>query len=196
MDMKILTQPRYTFSDYFALPYSAKTILTELGYQYTQAKLNLPRAAISVPDLERQLQKNLKYTSLINASGRRESLIYPMLLEVCDHVKIDLSIEYPIQVSDQFSGIVDYYLKGTHTLLVIEAKQEDLTRGFTQLSTEMIGFSQWANLPQIYGAVTTGNIWKFGTLTQTLITEDTQLYTLFDDLTPILETLTGILTES
>lgn len=191
--MKILTKPRYTFSDYFDLPYSSKLILNELGYQYSQGNLNLPQQPIHTPDLERQLQKNLKRTSLPNESSRRESLIYPILLEVCDYVEIDLIIEYPIQVSDQFNGIVDYYLQGTNTLLIIEAKQADLVRGFTQLATEMIGFSQWANLPQLYGAVTTGNIWKFGNLTQTTITEDTQLYTLFDDLNTILKILTGIL---
>ncbi|WNZ22721.1 hypothetical protein HJG54_07530 [Leptolyngbya sp. NK1-12] len=191
--MKILTKPRYTFSDYFDLPYSSQEILSELGYHYEQTPLNLPKQPIHAPDLERQLQKNLKRTSLPNESSRRESLVYPILIEVCDHLELDLRIEYPIQVSDQFSGLVDYYIKGTHTLLVVEAKQADLTRGFTQLATEMIGFSQWANLPQLYGAVTTGNIWVFGTLNQTRISEDTQIYTLFDDLNTILEILTGIL---
>jgi hypothetical protein len=191
--MKILTKPRYSFSDYFDLPYSSQEILSELGYQYSQTKLNLPQQPIPAPALERQLQKNLKHTSLNNESSRRESLIYPILLEVCDHLELDLRIEYPIQVSDQLGGIIDYYLKGKQTVLIIEAKQADLTRGFTQLATEMIGFSQWANLPQLYGAITTGNIWIFGSLNQTTITEDTQIYTLFDDLNTILEILTGLL---
>ena len=49
---------------------------------------------------------------------------------------------------------------------MIEAKQADLTRGFTQLATEMIALDQWTevNQPSFLGAVTTGNIWQFGVL--------------------------------
>ncbi|NJR63181.1 MAG: hypothetical protein HC769_33020 [Cyanobacteria bacterium CRU_2_1] len=192
--MKILTKPRYTFSDYFDLPYSSQEILSELGYQYQSAPLDLPKTpTLGIDALRERLQDDLKYSPLVNEGIRREALIYPIIIHACKQTQTLLNTEYPIQVSDQLSGIVDYYLKGTHTLLIIEAKQADLTRGFTQLATEMIGFSQWANLPQLYGAVTTGNIWIFGILNQTTITEDTQIYTLFDDLTTILEILTGIL---
>lgn len=49
-------------------------------------------------------------------------------------------------------------------ILVIEAKA-DIERGFKQLIAELVALQQWqeTNLP-IYGAVTTGEIWRFGIL--------------------------------
>ena len=55
-------------------------------------------------------------------------------------------------------------------LLVIEAKQEDLTNGFTQLAAELIALDGWEDStdievqPDLVGAVTTGVLWQFGVL--------------------------------
>ncbi len=54
--------------------------------------------------------------------------------------------------------------------VVIEAKYEDLTRGFTQLVAELAAIDQWEKTPnldqqpQVIGAVTTGLSWQFGRL--------------------------------
>ena len=45
-------------------------------------------------------------------------------------------------VSDKLQGALDYYLKGTQNLLVIEAKNEDLERGFKQLGVELIALDR------------------------------------------------------
>jgi hypothetical protein len=37
-------------------------------------------------------------------------------------------------VSDRLKGTLDYLLQSRHDLLVIEAKKDDLTKGFTQLA--------------------------------------------------------------
>lgn len=49
---------------------------------------------------------------------------------------------------------------------MIEAKNEDLQRGFTQLAVELIALEQWtpSQQPVLHGAVSTGVIWQFGTL--------------------------------
>ncbi|MBW4546132.1 MAG: hypothetical protein KME25_17035 [Symplocastrum torsivum CPER-KK1] len=39
---------------------------------------------------------------------------------------------------------LDYYLPSEHELLVIEAKNADLQRGFTQLGVELIAIDQWS----------------------------------------------------
>jgi hypothetical protein len=52
----------------------------------------------------------------------------------------------------------------SNILLVIEAKQADLTKGFTTLAVELIALDQWTNsdTPLLFGAVTTGEDWRFG----------------------------------
>ena len=59
---------------------------------------------------------------------------------------------------------MDYLLRSQHCLLVIEAKNDDLTRGFTQLAVEMIALSEADDQDVLYGAVTIGNAWNFGRL--------------------------------
>lgn len=61
---------------------------------------------------------------------------------------------------------MDYYLRTKTNLIVIEAKQADINKGFTQLGTEMIALDKWTDSTQteILGAVTTGNVWQFGIL--------------------------------
>jgi hypothetical protein len=83
-----------------------------------------------------------------------------------------------------------------HSLVVVEAKRDDLTRGFTQLAVEMIALSMLEESPSLlYGAVTIGNLWIFGTLetAHRTITQDIGLYTLPDDLHDLVRTLVGIL---
>jgi hypothetical protein len=45
-------------------------------------------------------------------------------------------------VNEFLRGNLDYYLQGAHNIVVIEAKQADLTKGFTQLAVELIALDQ------------------------------------------------------
>lgn len=54
-----------------------------------------------------------------------------------------LNVEYPVAVNHQLQGSLDYLLQHQQTLLVIEAKNEDLERGFLQLAIELIALDQW-----------------------------------------------------
>ncbi|WP_246163015.1 hypothetical protein [Brasilonema sennae] len=60
---------------------------------------------------------------------------------------------------------LDYYIQSKHSVLVVEAKQADLTRGFTQLAAELIALDSWVESEDLilYGAVTTvfGNLGVF-----------------------------------
>lgn len=71
---------------------------------------------------------------------------------------------YPVAVSNQLKGSLDYLLQNHQTFLVIEAKNEDLERGFLQLAVELIALDQWIESDQaiLPGAISTGNIWQFG----------------------------------
>ncbi|NJL20791.1 MAG: hypothetical protein HC895_08225 [Leptolyngbyaceae cyanobacterium SM1_3_5] len=190
----------YTFSQYFDLPFLPDEILGDLGHRLIQDTLTLPRFEGELELLDRlsaTLYRNTHRVSLLSETARREAIIAPMLLEVCDRLGIKLSIEYAVRVSDWLKGPLDYYMQNGRDLLVIEAKQSDLSKGFTQLAAELIALSQWTktDAPVIYGAVTTGEIWKFGMIDRgdRLIVEDRHLYLLDRDLETIVRSLLGAL---
>ena len=85
--------------------------------------------------------------------------------------------------------------ESTQSVVVIEAKRDDLTRGFTQLAAGVIAVAQLQELESVYGAVTIGDAWRFGYLdaVNKTITQDIALYRIPDDLTQIVNTLVGIL---
>jgi len=81
--------------------------------------------------------------------------------------------------------------------LVIEAKQSDIRRGFTQLAVELIALDQALDRESciLYGAVTNGDDWKFGILhrEEKRVTEDIKLYRVPEGLEELLRVLVGIL---
>jgi hypothetical protein len=86
-------------------------------------------------------------------------------------------------------------------LLVIEAKQEDLRNGFTQLAAELIALDQWENgidaqiLPQLVGVVTTGDLWQFGLLDRAakVITQVVNIYAVPKELEELQRILVKVL---
>lgn len=191
----------YTFSKYFELPFSPEDILIELGRTYERENLQLPKVEL-LPETTEQLQqvikRNLRRVKLLSEDARKQAIIAPILLEVCEITQTQLNIEYPINVSEQLKGSLDYYIDKGKTLLVIEAKQADLSRGFIQLAVELIALDQWINSdnPILYGAVTTGEDWRFATYKrqEKQITEDFKLYRVPEELTELIKILVGILT--
>lgn len=189
----------YTFSRYFELPYPTSDILQELGYSLVKQNLTLPCFAgtFDAHPLQASIEESIALVDLSNETARREVIIAPILLYASKFIQKKLRIEYPININEQLKGTVDYLLEANRNLLVIEAKQSDLSRGFTQLAVEMIAVSQWSGIEsdRYYGAVTTGDVWKFGFFqpdTQTVF-EDITLYTVPSNLSKILEILLGIL---
>jgi hypothetical protein len=106
-----------------------------------------------------------------------------------------LRIEYPLVVSDWLKGNLDYFLRLSHNMVVIEAKKDDLTRGFTQLAAEMIALAQSRELESLYGAVTIGDAWRFGFLdvAKKQVMQDFKLFTVPDDLGDLIRILVGVL---
>jgi hypothetical protein len=103
-------------------------------------------------------------------------------------------------VSEQLKGTLDYYLHTQTNLLIIEAKNADLARGFTQLAVELIALEQWTDgqQPRLYGAVSTGDIWQFGVLHRELqtIEQDLNLYRVPADLEDLFRILVALLGET
>ncbi|MBD2330132.1 hypothetical protein [Alkalinema sp. FACHB-956] len=197
--MNNILQPNvsYTFSKIFELKIEPDDLAADLGYGFCRSRLQLPQYAGDLPtleDLRTRLESVMPYVSLTNETSRREVLVSQVVLEVVRQTKAELKIEYPIKVTEQLQGILDYLLKSQTELLVIEAKREDLDYGFTQLVAEMIALDQWdrsPNQPVLLGSVTTGQIWKFGVLDRATkqIQQGLDLYRVPEDLEMVLRIL-------
>lgn len=188
----------YTFRSYFEMPYEADEILAELGYALLRTNLELPRTNRQLErleDLRQRINDVLPLVSLSSETARREILVGPALLEVARYCQCQVRIEYPLSVNDWLKGNLDYFLKRNPGLLVVEAKNDDLTRGFTQLAAELIAISEVEEGHIFYGAVTIGDVWRFGRLEKTSrqIFQDVSLYTIPDDLEELMRILVGIL---
>lgn len=184
---------------YLELPHDTDEVLAEFGYGFKNVRLQLPRTIRQIEglaDLQRQMEETLPFVPLTSETAKREILIAPVLSRVAVICQQILRIEYPLKVNHWLQGTLDYLIRAEHSLVVVEAKRDDLTRGFTQLATEMIALSISEEAPVLlYGAVTIGNLWIFGTLdaaTQT-ITQDIGSHTLPDNLEDLVRILVGIL---
>jgi hypothetical protein len=159
----------YTFSNYFELGFAVDDLVAEFGYSFERKFLDLPEYSGTldrITDLKQRIEEILPYVDLENEVTRREMLIAPVVTDLIHYSRAKLRIEYGIKVDNKLQGNLHYYLRTKTNLIVIEAKQADINRGFTQLAAEMIALDKWTDSTQteILGAVTTGNIWQFGVL--------------------------------
>jgi hypothetical protein len=190
----------YTFRQYFEMSYEPEDILAEFGYTLQRSLLTLPQSTTSLDrldNLKTRIEESLPYISLTSEAARRELLIAPLLLDVVHYTHAQLRLEYPLTVTEQLKGSLDYYLYSAGKLLVIEAKNADLARGFTQLAVELIALDRWTDStqPTLKGAVSTGDIWQFGVLhrEQKHIQQGLTLYRVPDDLETLVRILVKIL---
>ena len=188
----------YTFRSYCEMNAEPEEILSDLGYQLLTARLVLPRTGAVLSwegELQARLERSLMVVTLTSETARRETLVAPILLEVANHCQAQLRIEYPLSVSDWLKGNLDYLVRSSQSMVVIEAKRDDLTRGFTQLAAVLIALAQLQELECVYGAVTIGDAWRFGYLdaVKKTITQDIALYRIPDDLAQVMGVLVGIL---
>ena len=134
---------------------------------------------------------------MVAEATRREFLLAPILFDVSVAVDAELHSEYAVNVSPQLRGRLDFYLEKQSGLLVVEAKNADMARGFTQLAAELVALDMFADAqtPVLYGAVSVGDVWRFGTLNRATkqVTQDIHQFTLPDDIGDLLAVLTGIL---
>ncbi|WP_103670301.1 hypothetical protein [Pseudanabaena sp. BC1403] len=190
----------YSFADYFKLNFASQDILAYFGVILQRQSLQFPRYESTLDrliDLKARIEESLPRLSLTSEIARREFLIAPVLTDVLHYTQATLNIEYPVAVSNQLKGSLDYLLQNDQTFLVVEAKNEDLERGFVQLAIEMIAIDQWieSDQPIIYGAISTGNIWQFGKFNRQtrLVTQDLNLFRVPADPDDLLRILVKIL---
>jgi hypothetical protein len=198
-NQKILQEGReYTFRSYFDLPYETDQILAEFDYSLNKGRFSLPtttRHLDRLIELRDKIEDILPLVSLSSETARRESLVSPVLLDLIRYCQCQLRFEYSLNVNNWLKGNLDYLVKSKQELLVIEAKNDDMTRGFTQLAVQLIAMSHVEDKNIFYGAVTMGDVWRFGKLdrNQKTIFQDTHLFRVPDDLDDLFKVMVGIL---
>jgi hypothetical protein len=158
------------------------------------------------PFLASFLQKNLPLALSVNTEkARSEMLICPILLEVKDILNQQISLfsgsDFNVDPTLGLNGVCDFLLSlspeqlfiEAPAVVVVEAKREDLNAGLGQCLAEAIAvqlFNQQNHraIATIYGAVTTGDRWKFLKLVDKIATIGLLEYNI-----PPVEQILGIL---
>ncbi|NJK69730.1 MAG: hypothetical protein HC789_13205 [Microcoleus sp. CSU_2_2] len=196
---KILEEGReYSFRSYFELPYETDEILAEFDYSFIKQRLALPTTTKHLNrliQLKETIEDILPLVSLSSEMARRESLVSPVLLDIIRYCQCQLKFEYTLNINSWLKGKLDYLVQSNQDLLIIEAKNDDMTRGFTQLAVELIAMSHLEEQNILYGAVTMGDVWRFGKLdrNQQTIFQDINLFKVPDDLEDLIKVMVGIL---
>jgi hypothetical protein len=190
----------YTFRNYFEMNPPIRELLAYFGYSLQVQICTLPSSSTNLTyftGLKERLETHLKVVQLSSEVARREVLVGPILFEVAAFLQATVDIEYPLYVNEQLKGKIDYYLQRSSKLLIIEAKNDDLGRGFTQLAVELIAIDKLLDedAKPLYGIISIGNAWQFGILNRQtkIITQDINLYRVPADIEELLQILIAIL---
>ena len=156
--------------------------------------------------LQQTLERNL---AMAIAEGtekaRSELLISPILVEVRERLQRQISLfsgtDFTVDASVGLNGICDFLISQSQeqllieapAVMIVEAKKEDLNPGLGQCIAELVAaqqVNQANNCPiaSVYGAVTTGSLWRFLRLSGQTVEID-----LADYAVPPVETVLGIL---
>jgi hypothetical protein len=206
MSRKIFKEgKKYIFSDYFEMNNPTEEIVMELGYSFLIQSFNLPKDN----QIDKKLLQDLSHSyyalvpkvTLNSEIAKRELMIAPLLHAVIRTLDAKLNIEYPVDVDDHLSGTIDYLLRSSQELIVIEAKKGDLEKGFNQLAAEMIALDRHEETntpPLLYGAITIGEVWRFATLVRAekRLLKDIHTFRFPEDIEDIFAILRGILIPS
>lgn len=190
----------YTFSNYFDMGIIPSELVVEFGYSLSKQIIQLPEYVGEldrVANLKQRIEEVLPYIDSENETTRREFMIAPIVTDLIYYSHAHVRIEYNLKLTNQLQGTLDYYLETGNGVVIIEAKQADLSRGFGQLAVELIALDQWTDStqPELIGAVTTGNIWQFGILqrSQKHIIQVINLYRVTEDIESVMRILLATL---
>ena len=157
-----------------------------------------------VPELECSalLREILRYNVPLalasnSEKARSEMIISPILIDLRRQLKERINlfsgIDFDVDSDMGLNGICDFIISNSPEILfvsapvitLVEAKKENITAGLGQCVAEMLAariFNERTGneVSTIYGAVTTGSIWKFMKLDGSVISIDLTEYYLKD----------------
>jgi hypothetical protein len=161
---------------------------------------------IPSPYLTQFLEKSLPLAiALGTEKARSEMIICPILIEVREILQQRISlfsgIDFTVDPSLGLNGICDFLISHSPeqilieapVAVIVEAKKDDLNAGLGQCIAEMVAaqkFNQQQGHPltTMYGAVTTGSLWRFLKLEAQKVTIDLTEYSV-----PPVDRILGIL---
>lgn len=125
------------------------------------------------------LEENVPLALAVSTEkARSELIIAPVLVEVRKlarrHISLFSGADFSVDASQGLTGVCDFLIAQSreqffiHTpvAVIVEAKNENFKTGLGQCAATMVAAQffnarEGTDLSTIYGAVTTGNVWKF-----------------------------------
>ncbi|ESA36899.1 hypothetical protein N836_04890 [Leptolyngbya sp. Heron Island J] len=156
--------------------------------------------------LNQTLERNLSIAIAVGTEkARSELLISPILVEVRERLERQISLfsgtDFTIDPSVGLNGICDFLISQSQeqllieapAVIIVEAKKEDLNPGLGQCIAELVAAQRFnqeneQSITAVYGAVTTGSLWRFLRLSGQTVEID-----LADYAVPPVEIVLGIL---
>ncbi|MEM1393412.1 MAG: hypothetical protein AAGG00_08990 [Cyanobacteria bacterium P01_H01_bin.150] len=180
-----------SFSNYKTI----EEVLKTFQITYTEANF-MGEAEFYIPDyfredLEIVMREGVVYSSEFAIC---ENIIYPILKQVWKlyNSKFTLWSHHSLNYDENLSGFPEYILAKRSSLgkvvfdkpyfILVEAKQDDFEGGWAQCLAEMIAAQRLNDEIQItvFGIVSNGKIWQFGTLEGTNFTSNIDIFTIQD----------------
>jgi len=194
---------KYTFSDYFYFNNPPEEIANEFGYRFETQALSFTKTngfeISEIKKLQDIFYENLPKITLTSEMAKRDFMIAPLLWEIIRHVKAKIKVEYSIEIDEKLGGLLDYLIHSEQKIIIIEAKKADLEKGFNQLIAELIAMDKYQGdnepLKFLYGAVSIGELWRFGILDRRAknILRDLHTYRVPEDIEEVISIIVGIL---
>jgi hypothetical protein len=148
--------------------------------------------------LKLALKENAALAVDINTEkARSELIIAPILLEVRRQLNYQIGLfsgsEFNVAPEKGLNGTCDFLMSlsaerlfiSAPVITIVEAKKEDIKAGFGQCAAEMLAAQlfneeEGNQIPIIYGAVTSGTVWRFLKLEGNIVSIDAIEYYLTD----------------
>ena len=159
----------------------------------TDLFLDVPEATLR-PDFEDKLKTMLPLALATSTEkARSEFIIAPILLELWllndRNIGLLSGVEFTIDESQGLAGVCDYIITRlpeqlfvkAPILVLVEAKNEDMKRGFAQCGAEMVAAQRFnaregSVVDSLYGVVTIGELWRFMQLDGNVLRIDSRSY--------------------
>jgi hypothetical protein len=134
--------------------------------------------------------------------ARSEFIIAPIFMELRRQAKNQISIfsgvEFTVEIEQGLNGFCDFLISRSSfqsdveapVMVAVEAKQDDFRKGMTQCIAEMIAARLFnerrkQDIKEVYGTVTTGDVWRFVVLRGTQAIIETESFDVRENLNQI-----------
>jgi hypothetical protein len=175
------------------MPYSKFTlqqVMQDFNLTIVEVSSFLPQAESLAPSapIAEFIDRYFDLALALNTEkARSELIICPTLLAVKEAMQGEISLfsgeDFTVDPDKGLNGICDYILSlspeqlfiQAPVIMIVEAKKEDLKGGLGQCVAAMVAAQKFNQakqnaIPVIYGAITTGSLWRFLKLKEQQVT--------------------------